>query len=87
MFDPTANTSNLTSIVQFTTRIQNYSSFVIGNIFIGSCRKDCVYIELVIDGLSGHAAKLPVTKNIDFILNYHNYKNQTMALLKNLQQI
>lgn len=87
MFDPTANTSNLTVIVNFTTGIQNYSSIVIGNTFIGSSRKDCIYVKLVIDGLSEHDTKLPVIKNIDFILHYHNYKNQTMGLLKNLQQI
>jgi hypothetical protein len=35
---------------------------VIGNIFIGTRRKDRTYIEPVIDGLSNHDAKLLVIK-------------------------
>jgi hypothetical protein len=75
----TTNSSNLTSIVDFPIRIQNYSSTVISDIFVGSCRKDCIYIEPVIDGLSDHDAKLLVIRNIESILNY-NYEKQTRLI-------
>jgi hypothetical protein len=65
--------SNLKSIVDFPTRIQNYSSTVTGNIYIGSSRKNRIYIKPVPDG----AKLLVVKKNIESILNYHNYKKQT----------
>jgi hypothetical protein len=50
--------SNFISIADFATRIQNYASTVISIICIGSSRKDCIYIEAVIDGLSDNYAKL-----------------------------
>jgi hypothetical protein len=40
------------SIVNFTTRIQNYSSTAIDNVFIGSSRREHISIEPVINGLS-----------------------------------
>jgi hypothetical protein len=41
--------SNLTSIADLPTIIQNYSSIAIGNVFIGSSKKDRIYIEPVTD--------------------------------------
>jgi hypothetical protein len=45
---------------------------VIGNLFTGSSRRDCIYIEPTVDGLSNHDAKLGVINDIELILNYHN---------------
>jgi hypothetical protein len=42
----------------FTTGIQSYSSNVINSIYIGNCRKDFIYIELLRDGVSYHNSKL-----------------------------
>jgi hypothetical protein len=64
------------SIVYFPTRIQNYSSTVIDNVFIDSSRKEHISIELVTNGLSDHDAQLLVIKNIESISNYHNYRKQ-----------
>jgi hypothetical protein len=64
--------SNLTSIVDFPSKIQKNSSSVIGNLFIGSSRRDCIYIEPAVDGSSDHDARLGVINDIELILNYHN---------------
>jgi hypothetical protein len=50
--------------VNFPTRIQNYSSTAIDNIFIDNSRKDHISIEPVINGLSDHDAQLLFIKNI-----------------------
>jgi hypothetical protein len=50
---------------------------VTGNIFNVTSRNDRIYIEPIMDGLSVHGAKLLVIKNIELILNYHNYKKET----------
>jgi hypothetical protein len=44
------------SIINFPTRIQNYSSTASDNVFIDSSRKEHVSIEPVINGLSDHDA-------------------------------
>lgn len=64
--------SNLRSIVDFPRKIQNYSSNVIGNLFLGSSRRDCIYIEPVVDGSSDCDAKLGVINDTELILNRHN---------------
>jgi exonuclease III len=53
---------NLMSIVNFPTRIQNYSSTAFDNVFIDSSRKEHISIEPVINGLSDHDAQLLVIK-------------------------
>jgi exonuclease III len=66
---------NLMSVVNFPTRIQNYSSTAIHNVFIDSSRKDNISIEPVINGLSDYA-RLLVIRNMESIFNYHNYRKQ-----------
>jgi hypothetical protein len=61
------------SIVNFSTRIQNYSSTAIDNVFIDCSRKEHISVEPVINGLSDHDVLL-VIKNIESISNYHNYR-------------
>jgi hypothetical protein len=73
---------NLMSIVNFPTRIQNYSSTAIDNVFMDSSRKEHISIEPVINGLSDHDAQLLVIKNIESISNYHNYRKQTRLINK-----
>jgi hypothetical protein len=48
------------------------------NIFIDNSRKDSIYIDPVIDGLSDHDAKLLVIKNVGSILHYHICEKQLM---------
>jgi exonuclease III len=67
---------NLMSIVNFPTRIQNYSSTAIGNVFIDSSRKDHISIEPVTNGLSNHNAQLLIIKNIESISNYQITRNK-----------
>jgi hypothetical protein len=62
------------STVNFPTRIKNYSSTAIDNVFIDSPRKDDISIEMVINGISDHDAQLLVITNIESISNYHNYR-------------
>jgi hypothetical protein len=50
------------------------NSTAIDNVFIDSSRKEHIYIELVINGLSYHDAQFLVIKNIESISNYHNYR-------------
>jgi hypothetical protein len=59
-------------MVDFPRRIQNYSSSVIGNLFIGSSRRGDIFIELAVEGSSDRNAKLRVMNDIELILNYHN---------------
>jgi hypothetical protein len=75
---------NLMSIVNFPTRIQNYSNTVIVNVFIDSSRKEHISIELVINGLSDHDAQLLVIKNIKSISNYYNYRKRTRLINKDI---
>jgi predicted proteasome-type protease len=70
------------SIVNFPTRIQNYSSTAIDNVFIDSSRKEHISVELVINRLSDHNAQLPVIKNIESISNYHNYRKRIRLINK-----
>jgi hypothetical protein len=63
-------------------RIQNYSGTTTDDIFIDSSRKDHIFIEPVISGLSDHGVLLLVIKNIESISNYHNYRQQ-IWLIKN----
>jgi hypothetical protein len=70
------------SIVNFCTRIQNYSSAATDNVFIDSSRKENISIELVINGQSDHDAQLLVIKNIQSVSNYHNYRKQTRLINK-----
>jgi len=53
------------SIVKFPTRIQNYSSTAIDNVFIEISRKDDISVELVTYELSDHDAQLLVIKNVE----------------------
>jgi hypothetical protein len=62
------------SIANFPTRIENYSSSAIDNVFIDSSRIEHSSMEPVINGLSDHDAQLLVIKNIESISNYHNYR-------------
>jgi hypothetical protein len=55
------------SIINFPTRIQNYSSTATDNVFIDSSRTEHISIELVINGLPDHDALLPVIKNTELI--------------------
>jgi hypothetical protein len=73
---------NLMSIVNFPTRIQNYSSTAIDNVFIDSSRKEHISIEMVINGLSDHDAQLLVIKNIESISNYHDCRKRTRLTSK-----
>jgi hypothetical protein len=50
------------------------------NIFIHNSRDDRIYIDPVIDGLSGHNSKLIVIKNIESVLLYHNCEKQTRLM-------
>jgi hypothetical protein len=68
------------SVVNFPTRIQNYSSTAIDNVFIDSSRKHHISIEPVINGLSDHDAQLLVIKNIESFSNYHNYRKRTRLI-------
>jgi hypothetical protein len=68
---------NLTLIVvNFTTRIQNYSSSAIKNIFIDSS------IEQLIHGLSDHNTRLLVIKNMEQF-SYCNIYNKRDRLTNN----
>jgi hypothetical protein len=64
------------SIVNFPTRIQNYSSTAIDNVFIDSSRKEHNSIEPVTNGLPDHDAQLLAIKNIESIYNYHTTGNE-----------
>jgi hypothetical protein len=68
------------SIVNFPTRIQNYSSSAIDNVFIDSSRKEHISIEPVINGLSDHDAQLLFIKNIESISSYRNYRKGTRLI-------
>jgi predicted transcriptional regulator len=70
------------SIVNFPTRIQNYSSTATDNVFIDSSRKYNISIEAVIHGLSDHDAQLLVIKHVESISNHHNYR-KLMRLINN----
>jgi hypothetical protein len=72
--------SNIISIVDVPSRIQNYSNDVIGDIFIGESKKNCIHVEPLIDGLPNHYAKLIVINYIELSLNCHNYKTKTAVI-------
>lgn len=50
------------------------------NIFIDNNRKDFIYIEPVLGGLSDHDVKLLVVRNTELFLNYHNYKKHAAVM-------
>jgi hypothetical protein len=70
------------STVNFPTRIQNYSSTAIDNVFIDSSRIEHISIEPVTNGLSDHDTQLLGFKNIESISKYHNYRKRNRLINK-----
>lgn len=64
----------LSSIAYFPTRIQNKSSTVIDNIFIGTLKINNHSISSLLNSLSNHDAQFIMIKDINFqIKKYHNH--------------
>jgi hypothetical protein len=71
---------NLTSTVNFPTRIQNGSSTTIDNVFIDTTRKDRYSIKSMKNGLSNHDAQLIVINNVKPVVINCNCKKQTRLI-------